>query len=38
MKPHPTAGQEFRLFAWNLAGTLASVKAGRRGRGATVKR
>jgi hypothetical protein len=32
MKPHPTAGQEFRLFAWNLAGTLAGVKAGRKPR------
>ena len=37
-KTHPEAQQEFRLFAWNLAGTLSSVKAGRRPRRATVKK
>ena len=29
-KSNPEAAQVFRQFAWNLAGTLASVKAGQR--------
>lgn len=29
-KTNPEATQVFRQFAWNLAGTLASVKAGQR--------
>jgi hypothetical protein len=29
-KTSEEAGQVFRQFAWNLAGTLASVKAGTR--------